>query len=141
MNTLTDDEGFDIKALFAALFGVVLIGLLAVALASADAPGRGDAKVDEPGLPQGARYPDSNDKFAPGRIRQMGDAESPQAYPARCQGEGLLDAANYAAFVDEVGSVASYCGPNAEPAGEPDATRDVPLFPGGDGPVDPVNDY
>ncbi len=95
MNTLTQDDGFDIKALIAVLFAVVLIGLLAVALANAGPSQSADANFTEPGLPQGAIYPQTGDKFAPGRIIQQDDLEIESGNLTPCHGEGLLDRENY----------------------------------------------
>lgn len=115
-STTNQEDGLNLKALIASLIAAGLIGLLALSLVSLSPPADDGAFTSaEPALPQGARYPIDNDKFAPNRVLQVDEARVEQAYPALCQGEGLLDPAHAA-----IESVGVYCGSSAEGAGGPE---------------------
>lgn len=138
MNTLSNTGARDVGALVAALFGVVLVGMFALALASqdgaTDASESGAPHLTVPALSQGARYPQTNDEFAPGPFAPTATPPPAAAHPAACQGEGLMDIANRTVLNDELEPPERYCDYLAYPAGSVDDTRS--LDPQGEGRLD-----
>jgi hypothetical protein len=140
MNAIPHTRSRNLGALVAVLLAAGLVGLLALLLMSGSATNSESLTNNEPGLPQNARYPQGNDKFAPGRILATPEAETAVAYAALCHGEGLLDPANQALLVDADESVAHYCTPRALPAGGADAAEGYPeICRHGGGPLPPMD--
>jgi hypothetical protein len=150
MYSAHEPQGLNLKAAIAAVIAAGLVGLFGLMLiggfGTADSP---NAQFSEAALPQGARYPITTEKFAPGRIDVTSDDEAVAAYPALCHGEGLMDPANQDLLLGDNQTVAQYCEPKARLAGGPETIEPEtgPTYPGachGEGllvPMDPGAGY
>ena len=133
-----------LKAAIAIAIAMVMVGGAAIVYSTASEQPVERMDFIESELPQGSRHPMPGDKYTPGRQSQQVIPPPIAAFPAPCQGEGLVDPANVGTSTG-VGSLREHCRSGILILGEQDMGNDAPasgqLYPEGDGPVDPVNDY